>query len=97
MSRYLIGTLILLVASVSAHAESTLRIGSKVLVRGDSAVRVQELMGQPTMRAFADSQSGGLPNSQVASSEQWQYAHEGKTIIITIAGGRVADIKTLYR
>ncbi|MWA29781.1 DUF2845 domain-containing protein [Burkholderia pseudomallei] len=97
MSRYLVAALALLLTSVTVHAESSLRVGSKLLTRGDSAIKVQELMGQPALRAFADSQSGGLPKNQVASGEQWQYAMDGKTIVITIVGGKVANIETLYR
>jgi hypothetical protein len=91
MHRYLI--LALLLASVAAHAATSLRVGNKVLTLGDSAARVLELMGQPTIRTFEHQQAGGLPNNQLASGEQWQYAKDGKTIVITVVGGRVTNLK----
>lgn len=95
MPRYLI--LVLLLASVTAHAATSLRVGNKVLTISDSAVRVQELMGPPTVRTFLHHQSGGLPDSQLASGEQWQYTQDGKTIVITVVGGRVTNFGTLYQ
>lgn len=95
MFRHLI--LILLLASGTVHAETSLRINNKVLTVGDSAVRVLQLMGEPTIRAFPNPQTGGLPNNQLASGEHWQYTQNGKTIIVTIVGGRVANFETLYQ
>ena len=66
MHRYLI--LALLLASVTAHAATSLRVGNKVLTLGDSAARVLELMGQPTIRTFEHQQAGGLPNNQLAAA-----------------------------
>lgn len=97
MYRNLILALSFLLASTASFAETSLRVGSKVLTIGDSAVRVQELMGEPAIRAFTQSQSGGLPNNQLAAGEQWQYAQDGKTVVITIVGGRVVNIETIYR
>lgn len=94
MQRYLITFLLL--TSFSVHAADSLRVGAEVLTTGDSAVRVLELMGQPTIREFQYPQGGGLPANQVAPGEQWQYANGGKTTVITIIGGRVANIETLY-
>ncbi|GFZ96647.1 DUF2845 domain-containing protein [Dyella caseinilytica] len=95
MTRYMVFALLLV--SVTVHASSSLRVGSKVLTIGDSAVRVVQLMGQPTVRTFVSEQRpGGLPNNQLAAGEQWQYAQEGKTIVITIVGGRATKFDTLY-
>lgn len=96
MYRKLIVALACLLAISSAFAGTSLRVGTKLLTVGDSAVRVRDLMGEPVMRAFLPSQSGGLPNNQLAAGEQWQYTQDGKTIVITILGGRVANIETLY-
>jgi hypothetical protein len=96
MTRHLILALFLLIFCATVHAETSLRVGNKVLTLGDSAARVQQLMGKPTMRTFVHARDGGLPSNQLASSEQWQYAQDGKTIIITIAGGRIAKFETLY-
>ena len=97
MFRYLIAVLLLMTTSMAAHADSSLRVGGRLVVLGDSAVKVQELMGIPAVRAFHDSQSGGLPTNQISTGEQWQYALDSKTIIITFLGGKVANIETLYR
>jgi hypothetical protein len=86
----------LLLASVAAHAATSLRVDDKVLTVGDTAARVQELMGQPTVRTYLHRQDGGLPDAQVSRGEQWQYAQDGKTIVITIIDGKVADFETQY-
>ena len=94
MRRYLI--LLLLLASITVHASTSLRVDNKVLITGDSAARVLELMGEPTIRAFKQLQVEGLPNNQLAAGEEWQYLQGGKTIIITVVGGRVINFETLY-
>lgn len=96
MSRYWSLALSMLFFCAVVHAETSLRVGNKVLTLGDSAVRVQQLLGQPTIRALSRAHVGGMPDNQLVSVEQWQYAQDGKTIVITIHGGRVANIETLY-
>lgn len=86
----------LMLASTTLYAATTLRVGNKVLSVGDSAVRVQQLMGKPTVRAFVTQQTGRMPSNQLTAGEQWQYAQDGKTIVITLIGGRVSRIETLY-
>jgi hypothetical protein len=94
MRRYLL--LLLLLASMTLHAASSLRVGSKVLIIGDSAARVLQLMGEPSIRAFKQLQTGALPSNQLATGEEWQYLQEGRTIIITVAGGRVVNFETIH-
>lgn len=94
MRRYLL--LGLLFASVTAYAETSLRVDDKVLTVGDSAARVQELMGAPALRTFLDQQDGGLPKDQASRGEQWQYSQDNKTITITIINGKISDIETQY-
>jgi hypothetical protein len=94
MPRYL--TLVLLLASVTVHAATSLRVDNQVLTIGDSAVRLQELMGQPTIRAPQPQQNDGQPENRPAPREQWQYAQDGQTIVITIVGGRATKFETLY-
>jgi hypothetical protein len=94
MRRYLV--LLLWLACATAHAATSLRVGSKVLTLGDSAARVQQLMGEPTVRVFKLLQVNGLPDNQLTSAEEWQYAQDGKTEVITIVGGRVVKFDTLY-
>lgn len=94
MRRYLI--LLLLLASMTLHAATSLRVGSKVLIIGDSAARVLQLMGEPQIRAFKQWQGGGLPSSQLAAGEEWQYLQDGRTTIITVVGGRVVNFETVH-
>ncbi|HTV86630.1 MAG TPA: DUF2845 domain-containing protein [Dyella sp.] len=94
MPRYL--PLVILLLSTVVQAATSLRVGNKVLTIGDSAVRVQELLGPPAMRTFLAQETGGMPKNQMGPGEQWQYAREGSTVVITIVGGKVANIDTLY-
>jgi hypothetical protein len=82
--------------SGTVYAETSLRVGSKVLTIGDSVVKLQQLMGEPAVRTFLSSENGGLPSNQLAPREQWQYAQDGKTIVVTVVGGRIAKFETLY-
>jgi hypothetical protein len=91
--RYLI--LGLLVLSLSAQASSTLRVGSRVLVAGDSTMRAVELLGKPAHkshhRASRKGRRGGVVIATPAS-EQWQYRRGDHTTILTIVDGRITDI-----
>lgn len=49
MRRYLF--LALLITTFSAHALQSIRVGNQVLVVGDSAARVRDLLGEPTIAA----------------------------------------------
>lgn len=53
MHRYLFFAL--LITAFSAHALQSVRVGSQVLVVGDSAARVKELLGEPAVHAKRDS------------------------------------------
>ncbi|WP_266158209.1 DUF2845 domain-containing protein [Dyella silvatica] len=46
---------LLLLLSGTVHAASTLRVGSQVLVVGDSAARVIELLGRPAYQSASQS------------------------------------------
>lgn len=84
----------LLLVSVAAQAMPTLRVGDKVLSVGDSAARVQELLGTPAVRTYLHSQDGSLPNDQVSRGEQWQYVQDGKTVTVTIINGKATDFES---
>jgi hypothetical protein len=94
MFRYLF--MILLFISTAANAMTSLRVGNKVLTIGDSAVKVLQLMGEPAIRTFMQVPSSSMPNNELLPAEQWQYAQDGKTIVITIVGGRATQFDTLY-
>lgn len=109
MRRYLF--LALLVASFSAHALQSIRVGSQVLVVGDSAARVKALLGEPSVRAKASRSSKGQNAKAKAKSassrhksvsakdkgETWQYEREGRITTFTIAGGKIARIEDVAR
>jgi hypothetical protein len=100
----------LLIATFSAHALESLRVGSQVLVVGDSAARVKDLLGNPSVHAkSANSDKGGLRKTTSKSSgkgkkakaqgkgEQWQYRRDGHATTFTIVGGKVAHIEDIAR
>jgi len=82
----------------AAVASGTLRIGSQVLTAGDSAVRVVELLGQPSRKfrpRSASARSRGRVRVLAADqgSERWQYRRGDHVTTITIVNGRVRDIQ----
>ena len=89
----------------SAQASSTLRVGSQVLVAGDSATRVTALLGKPayTTHHRAKRSSGTRRRGSVRvvtpaqEGEQWQYRRGGHVTTITIIDGRVSDIQDRRR
>lgn len=108
MRRYFF--LALLITSFSAHALQSLRVGNQVLVVGDSAARVKELLGEPAVRAKGSSSSksaarkanpktpGSSKNAGTKDKgEKWQYRRDGHTTTFTIVGGKIAHIEDAAR
>jgi hypothetical protein len=97
MRRYLF--LALLITSFSAHALQSIRVGSQVLVVGDSAARVKSALGEPAVRAktSGSSKSRKAKSSKTARAkdkgEKWQYEREGHITTFTIVGGKIAHIE----
>jgi len=85
----LIGSLWLLAFSVMAS--DTLRVGSRLLVSGDSAAQVRQLLGRPGHVAHhrAARHRRGVKQS---ASESWTYRREGSEITVTLVDGVVAQI-----
>ena len=88
----------------AAHAGSgTLRVGSQVLVVGDSATRVLELLGKPSYRTHATTTSNSHRNSRrsrgnrrrssSSGGEQWQYRQGHRVVTIVIVDGKVSAIR----
>ncbi|BFI94845.1 MAG: hypothetical protein RSP_03550 [Rhodanobacter sp.] len=102
MHRYLRASLLAAALSACAGmavATDSLRVGSRVLVVGDSAATVLDLLGKPSHKSHRGARSGGRRGRHVraasggtASSETWQYRRDGRVIVITLADGRVSDI-----
>lgn len=92
--------LVLSVLACAAYASGgTLRVGSQVLVVGDSATRVIELLGKPAYRsqakASSGSHSGRKKGGKTSSSggQQWQYRQGNRLVTIVVADGKVAAIR----
>ncbi len=85
-----------LVFSAAAQASSTLRVGSQVLVAGDSAARVTELLGKPShtsrQRGGSTRRKGHVRAASDATGERWQYRRDGHVTTVTIVDGRVEAI-----
>ena len=98
MRRYLVLAL-LAVACAAQAGGGTLRVGSQVLVVGDSASRVIELLGKPTYRAQAKADPGkhqGRKKGGKTSSgggQQWQYRQGNRLVTIVVADGKVTAIR----
>lgn len=90
----------LLVFSAVAQASSTFRVGSQVLVAGDSRERVLELLGKPGSKSHAHksgrhgSRRGGVRVvNRNDGGEQWRYRRDGHVTVVTIVDGKVTDIE----
>lgn len=70
----------------AATAGDTLRVDSHVLVVGDTATRVIELLGKPVYREPINNEYGAW------LGERWQYSRDGHVITFTVLGGKVANI-----
>lgn len=98
MRRYLALMGLLFACAVQASG-GTLRVGSQVLMAGDSATRVIELLGKPTYRSHAQATSSGRSKgkksakSSSPSGEQWQYRQGNRIVTIVVANGKVTSIR----
>lgn len=107
MHRYLV--IALLVFAYPAHALESLRVGSQVLVVGDSAARVKALLGKPSSHSKGGASHKSSSKSSVSrkgksakstakdKGEKWQYWRDGHSTIITMVDGKVAHIEDLPR
>jgi len=88
----LVGGLWLL--AFSASASDTLRVGSHLLVAGDSAAQVRKLLGRPARVTHHRSRRHGR-GVVVAepASESWVYQRDGSEITVTLVDGEVAQIE----
>lgn len=88
----------LLLACVAHAGSGTLRVGNQVLVVGDSAARVVELLGKPSYRTHARATARGRGRRSRhrdtgADGEQWQYRRGDRLVVIVVADGKVAAIR----
>jgi hypothetical protein len=78
--------LVFLLVLSGAAAAGTATFGSRVLVEGDSMARVFEVAGKPDRIVQLENKFGG------AVAERFEYYRDGKTISVTVSGGRVQRI-----
>lgn len=84
--------LVLLSVSVAAHASGTLRIGSQVLVVGDSVSRAKQLLGSPGFKEPIENDKGAY----VGERRQYQR-DDGHVVTITVIHGKVSSIEDRAR
>lgn len=78
----------------SAFASDTLRVGNRLLVAGDSAAQVRELLGQPSHVTHHRARRRGRGVVVLApASESWVYRRNGSEITVTLVDGEVAEIE----
>lgn len=75
-----------LLAAGLAGAADTYRSGSRVITVGDSAAKLTQVVGTPTLKEPIESRQGGRVG------ERWQYAIDGKTVTFEIRDGKVTSI-----
>jgi len=94
---------ILFVFATGVAASDSLRVGNRLLMVGDSAATVTELLGKPSHKSHRSAARGSSSRrgkrstrtaiaGKKASGEQWQYRREGHVIVVTLVDGRVSDI-----
>jgi len=97
-----IGWICLAVAFTAQAGSGTLRVGSQVLVVGDSASRAVELLGKPSYKSHgkgASSRHAGSRRKTRGSraaepaGEQWQYRQGNQVVTIVVVDGRIAAIR----
>lgn len=77
----------LLAFSWCAIASDTIAFGNRVLSVGDSVGRVYEIAGKPDRVVQLETPQGG------GAGQRFEYFLQGKTVLITVHGGRVAGIE----
>jgi hypothetical protein len=88
---------VLLSVAAGAFATDTLRVGSRVLVVGDSAATVVALLGKPSHKSHprhgaARGRRVRVIDPAAQRGERWEYRRNGHGITVVLVDGRVADI-----
>lgn len=92
-----------------AYANTTYRVGSRVLVVGDDASRVSALLGKPQSISRGVHVGGRLPGQNTKrrhrgsrdrkgprryQATQWHYRIDSRHVVVTFVSGKVVDIAT---
>lgn len=75
-----------LLLCVAAQASDTFRSGSRVVVVGDSATKLLDVVGKPDLKEPIETTAGGH------EGERWQYAIDGKTVSFVLKDGKIVQI-----
>jgi hypothetical protein len=109
MRRYFV--IVLLVFACNVWAMESIRVGNQLIVVGDSAAKVKELLGKPSSQSKSSGSSkkkskkgssGGKGGVKVLANdktkgEKWQYHRNGRTTTFIIADGKVTHIDDVAR
>jgi hypothetical protein len=94
--RFVVSVWLGLAWAAGAWAGDSLRVGNQLLMVGDSAIHVRELLGKPSYRSHRGSRTRRRHRAGAvrgdAGGEHWQYRRDGHVIVVTIVDGVVADI-----
>lgn len=90
--------LVFMLVVYAAHADSgTLRVGSQVLVVGDSATRVVELLGKPSYKSHGRATSRTTRRGRAArvetAGEHWQYRVGNRLVTVVVTNGKISAIR----
>jgi hypothetical protein len=108
MRRYF--AIALLFCAYNLHAMESIRIGSQLIVVGDSSAKVKEMLGNPSSRSKSSGKSasskkgsghrkGGVQvqSNDKTKGEKWVYRRNGHTITFVMADGKVTHVDDVAR
>jgi hypothetical protein len=109
MRRYF--AIALFFCAYNVHAMESIRVGSQLIVVGDSDAKVKEMLGKPSSRSKSSGSSknkakkgsghgkGGVTvqSNDKTKGEKWQYRRDGHTITFIMADGKVTHIDDVAR
>jgi len=81
---------VLVLAAGSSLAAESYAFGNRVLTVGDSAGKLTELAGTPVHKEPIENKEGAF------RGERWEYRLDGKTLLVTVEKGKVAQIDEVY-
>jgi hypothetical protein len=108
MRRYFAIALLFCACNVSAM--ESIRVGSQLIVVGDSPAKVKEMLGNPSSRSKSSGKSGSskkgsghrkggvqVQSNDKTKGDKWIYRRDGHTITFIIADGKVTHIDDVAR
>jgi hypothetical protein len=108
MRRYF--AIALLFFGCNGYAMESIRVGSQLIVVGDSSAKVKEMLGNPSSRSKSAGKSAGskkgsghskggvkVQSNDKTKGEMWLYRRNGHTITFIMADGKVTHIDDVAR